>query len=36
VAIGWVEERLYSVILEVKEDREGEYYYPWFGKKQAP
>ena len=26
-AIGWVEERLYSVILEVREDREGECYY---------
>jgi uncharacterized DUF497 family protein len=24
-AIGWVEGRLYSVIFEVKEDREGEY-----------
>ncbi len=26
-AIGWVEERLYSVIFEVREDREGEYYH---------
>ena len=24
-AIGWVEEHLYSVIFEVREDREGEY-----------
>jgi hypothetical protein len=23
----WVEERLYSVIFEVREDREGEYYH---------
>jgi uncharacterized DUF497 family protein len=26
-AIGWVEEHLYSVIFEVREDREGEYYH---------
>ena len=26
-AIGWVGERLYSVIFEVREDREGEYYH---------
>jgi uncharacterized DUF497 family protein len=26
-AIGWVEERLYSVIFEVREDWEGEYYH---------
>jgi uncharacterized DUF497 family protein len=26
-AIGWVEERLYSVIFEVREDHEGEYYH---------
>ncbi len=26
-AIGWVEDRLYSVIFEVREDREGEYYH---------
>ena len=26
-AIGWVGERLYSVIFEVREDEEGEYYH---------
>ena len=26
-AIGWVGDRLYSVIFEVREDREGEYYH---------
>jgi uncharacterized DUF497 family protein len=26
-AIGWAEEHLYSVIFEVREDREGEYYH---------
>ena len=26
-AVRWVEERLYSVIFEVREDREGEYYH---------
>jgi len=26
-AIGWVEEKLYSVIYEVREDEEGEYYH---------
>ena len=26
-AIGWVQERLYSVIYEVREDEEGEYYH---------
>jgi uncharacterized DUF497 family protein len=26
-AIGWVEGKLYSVIFEVRNDREGEYYY---------
>ena len=26
-AIGWVGERLYTVIFEVREDGEGEYYY---------
>ena len=26
-AIGWVGERLYTVIFEVREDREGEYYH---------
>lgn len=26
-AIGWVGEQLYSVIFEVREDREGEYYH---------
>jgi uncharacterized DUF497 family protein len=26
-AIGWVGERLYSVILEIREDKEGEYYH---------
>lgn len=26
-AIGWVRERLYSMIFEVREDREGEYYH---------
>lgn len=26
-AIGWVEDRLYSAIFEVREDREGEYYH---------
>jgi len=25
IAIGWVEDRLYSVIFEVREDDEGEY-----------
>jgi uncharacterized DUF497 family protein len=31
-AIGWVGERLYTVIFEVREDGEGEYYHlvtPW-------
>jgi uncharacterized DUF497 family protein len=26
-AIGWVRERLYSVILEIREDKVGEYYH---------
>ena len=26
-AIGWVGERLYTVIFEVREDQEGEYYH---------
>ncbi len=26
-AIGWVGERLYAVIFEVREDEEGEYYH---------
>ena len=26
-AIGWVGERLYAVIFEVREDKEGEYYH---------
>jgi uncharacterized DUF497 family protein len=26
-AIGWVGERLYSVIFEIREDKEGEYYH---------
>jgi len=26
-AIGWVGERLYTVIFEVREDKEGEYYH---------
>ena len=26
-AIGWVDERLYTVIFEVREDEEGEYYH---------
>ncbi|HEY4902844.1 MAG TPA: BrnT family toxin [Candidatus Sulfotelmatobacter sp.] len=26
-AIGWVEERLYSVIFEIREDADGEYYH---------
>lgn len=26
-AIGWVDGRLYSVIFEVREDKEGEYYH---------
>ena len=26
-AIGWVKERLYSVIFEIREDRLGEYYH---------
>ena len=26
-AIGWVGDRLYTVIFEVREDREGEYYH---------
>jgi uncharacterized DUF497 family protein len=26
-AIGWVGERLYTVIFEIREDREGEYYH---------
>jgi len=26
-AIGWVKERLYAVIFEVREDRDGEYYH---------
>ena len=26
-AIGWVEDRLYSIIFEVREDDEGEYYH---------
>ena len=26
-AIGWVDERLYSVIFEIREDEEGEYYH---------
>jgi len=26
-AIGWVGERLYAIIFEVREDREGEYYH---------
>jgi uncharacterized DUF497 family protein len=26
-AIGWVEDRLYTVIFEVREDKEGEYYH---------
>jgi uncharacterized DUF497 family protein len=26
-AIGWVQERLYSVIFEMREDEEGEYYH---------
>lgn len=26
-AIGWVADRLYSVIFEVREDREGEYFH---------
>lgn len=26
-AIGWVSDRLYAVIFEVREDREGEYYH---------
>jgi len=26
-AIGWVGDRLYAVIFEVREDREGEYYH---------
>jgi len=26
-AIGWVGERLYALIFEVREDREGEYYH---------
>ena len=25
--IGWIQERLYSVIFEVREDRDGEYYH---------
>jgi uncharacterized DUF497 family protein len=27
-AIGWVEERLYTLIFEVREDEEGEFYHP--------
>lgn len=26
-AIGWVRERLFSVILEIREDKDGEYYH---------
>jgi uncharacterized DUF497 family protein len=26
-AIGWVRDRLYSVIFEIREDRDGEYYH---------
>ena len=26
-AIGWVDERLYSVIFEIREDEDGEYYH---------
>ena len=26
-AIGWVEDRLYSLIFEVREDEQGEYYH---------
>jgi len=26
-AIGWVEQRLYTVIFEMREDKEGEYYH---------
>jgi uncharacterized DUF497 family protein len=26
-AIGWVNEQLYSLIFEIREDREGEYYH---------
>jgi uncharacterized DUF497 family protein len=26
-AIGWVEERLYTVIFEIRQDAEGEYYH---------
>ena len=36
-AIGWVQGRLYSVIYEVREDEEGEYYHPvtlWKSTKQ--
>jgi uncharacterized DUF497 family protein len=27
IAIGWVAERLYSVIFEIREDKEGEFYH---------
>jgi uncharacterized DUF497 family protein len=36
-AIGWVGEQLYTVIFEVREDKEGEYYHlvtPWKATKQ--
>jgi hypothetical protein len=27
-AIGWVRDQLYSLIFEIREDREGEYFHP--------